>query len=42
MDIDTLIKEASSETPDPERALKNLKGLLQSAPRLIEEHRTAD
>ncbi len=38
MGIDTFIREASSETPDPERALKNLNGLLRSAPWLIEEH----
>jgi glutamate-ammonia-ligase adenylyltransferase len=38
MGIDTFIRKASSETPDPERALKNLNGLLQSAPWLIEEH----
>lgn len=38
MEIGTLIKEASSETPDTERALKNLKGLLSAAPELFEEH----
>jgi glutamate-ammonia-ligase adenylyltransferase len=38
MAIDTLIREAVSETPDPERALKNFKGLLSTAPQILEEH----
>jgi glutamate-ammonia-ligase adenylyltransferase len=38
MGIDTFIRKASSKTPDPERALKNLNGLLRNAPWLIEEH----
>lgn len=38
MAIDTLIQESVSETPDPERALKNFKGILSTAPGFIEEH----
>jgi glutamine synthetase adenylyltransferase len=38
MAIDTLIRESVSETPDPERALKNFKGLLSTAPEILEEH----
>jgi glutamate-ammonia-ligase adenylyltransferase len=38
MAIDTLIRESVSETPDPERALKNIKGLLSTAPEILEEH----
>jgi glutamate-ammonia-ligase adenylyltransferase len=38
MEIETLIKEASFETPDPVRALKNLKGLLSATPDLLVEH----
>jgi len=37
--IDNLIRAASTNTPDPERALKNLERLLDEAPDLIEEHK---
>jgi glutamate-ammonia-ligase adenylyltransferase len=36
--INTLIKEASTATPDPERAMKNLERFLQEAPDFLEEH----
>ena len=38
MEIETLIREAAVATPDPERALKNFEGLLQSSPELLKEH----
>jgi glutamate-ammonia-ligase adenylyltransferase len=38
MEIGTLIKEAAVETPDPERAQKNLERLLYESPEFIEEH----
>jgi glutamate-ammonia-ligase adenylyltransferase len=38
MEISTFIRELSSETPDTQRALKNLEELLDAAPDLLEEH----
>lgn len=38
MNINNLIREASADTPDPERALKNFERVLQEAPELLEEH----
>jgi len=38
MVIDTLIKEIASETPDPEKTLKNFRGLLHTSPEFLEEN----
>jgi glutamate-ammonia-ligase adenylyltransferase len=38
MNINRLIQEASGETPDPGRALKNLQNFSREAPGVIEEH----
>jgi glutamate-ammonia-ligase adenylyltransferase len=38
MNINRLIQEASGETPDPGRALKNLENFSREAPEIIEEH----
>jgi [glutamine synthetase] adenylyltransferase / [glutamine synthetase]-adenylyl-L-tyrosine phosphorylase len=38
MTMDSLIKEASSETPDPERAFKNLNGLFRASPGFLSEY----
>lgn len=38
MNINRLIQEASGETPDPARALKNLENFSCEAPEIIEEH----
>jgi glutamate-ammonia-ligase adenylyltransferase len=38
MNINNMIKEASADTPDPERALKNFERFLREAPDFLEEH----
>ncbi len=38
MDTDSAIKDASSATPDPDRAIKNLYRLQNAAPEFFEEH----